>query len=45
MRSQTMNRLFLDLEKLVASISMMPVASILPQYQRLVRDIAMRENK
>lgn len=42
---QTMNRLFLDLEKLVASISMMPVASILPQYQRLVRDIAMRENK
>ena len=42
---QTMKRLFHELEKLVAAVSMMPVSSVVPQYQRLVRDIAAREHK
>lgn len=42
---QTMKRLFQELEKLVAAVSMMPVSSVVPQYQRMVRDIAAREKK
>jgi len=42
---QTMTRLFHELEKLVAAVSMMPVSSVVPQYQRLVRDVAAREGK
>lgn len=42
---QTMKRLFQDLEKLVAAVSMMPVSSVSPQYYRLVRDVAGREGK
>jgi len=42
---QTMKRLFHELEKLVAAVSMMPVSSVVPQYQRLVRDVAAREQK
>lgn len=42
---QTMQRLFHDLEKLVAAVSMMPVFSAMPQYFRLVRDVAAREEK
>ena len=42
---QTMKRLFHDLEKLVAAVSMMPVSSAMPQYYRLVRDVATQEKK
>jgi len=42
---QTMKRLFRELEKLVAAVSMIPVSSVVPQYQRLVRDVAAREGK
>ena len=42
---QTMKRLFHELEKIVATVSMMPVSSVTPQYQRIIRDIAVREGK
>ena len=42
---QTMKRLFQELEKVVAAVSMMPVSSAVPQYQRLVRDVAVKEGK
>jgi two-component system chemotaxis sensor kinase CheA len=42
---QTMKRLFQELEKLVAAVSMMPVSSAMPQYYRLVRDVAAKEGK
>lgn len=42
---QNMNRLFHELESLVAAVSMMPVSGVIPQYYRLVRDIASKEKK
>lgn len=42
---QTMKRLFHELERLVTAISMIPVSSVIPQYQRLVRDVSAREKK
>lgn len=42
---QSMNRLFRELEKLVAAVSMTPVSSVVPQYYRLVRDVALKEGK
>lgn len=40
-----MKRLFRELEKLVAEVSMTPVSAAAPPYYRLVRDVAAREGK